>query len=286
MFRGTSEPMLVACWRCGRSTATSSARARLRRSCWAWRGVDPPRGVAASSLYGAWLWFVREPTAAGAGRARAGLDPGASGSCRRGSAPGTRSWPRSTPRTTTAISASTRSSRCCGAARTCRSLPVLVLASGGRGDRLVRADRASWLVGSRWRRALWSGGCSWSAMTLDGYPGLERFYLPAAGLTCVLAGVGIVRHRLEHAAVARAPGRARSGWSRRSSRSDDPVHRRAVQRGARAGARSPPQAVTRLDQLSAAVAAVGGHDGVFPCKSSASRRSTTASRPRWRGSCT
>ena len=30
-------------------------------------------------------------------------------------------------------------------------------------------------------------------MTLDGYPGLERFYLPAAGMTCVLAGVGIVR---------------------------------------------------------------------------------------------
>ena len=29
-------------------------------------------------------------------------------------------------------------------------------------------------------------------MTLDGYPGLERFYLPAAGLTCVLAGVGVV----------------------------------------------------------------------------------------------
>ena len=32
-----------------------------------------------------------------------------------------------------------------------------------------------------------------SAMTLDGYPGLERFYLPAAALTCVLAGVGVVQ---------------------------------------------------------------------------------------------
>ena len=31
------------------------------------------------------------------------------------------------------------------------------------------------------------------AMTLDGYPGLERFYLPAAGLTCVLAGAAVVR---------------------------------------------------------------------------------------------
>jgi hypothetical protein len=31
------------------------------------------------------------------------------------------------------------------------------------------------------------------AMTLDGYPGLERFFLPAAALTCVLGGVGITR---------------------------------------------------------------------------------------------
>ena len=30
------------------------------------------------------------------------------------------------------------------------------------------------------------------AMTLDGYPGLERFYLPAAAVACVLAGVGVV----------------------------------------------------------------------------------------------
>ncbi len=28
-------------------------------------------------------------------------------------------------------------------------------------------------------------------MTLDGYPGLERFFLPAAALTCVLGGVGV-----------------------------------------------------------------------------------------------
>ena len=30
------------------------------------------------------------------------------------------------------------------------------------------------------------------AMTLDGYPGLERFYLPAAAVICVLAGAGVV----------------------------------------------------------------------------------------------
>ena len=50
-------------------------------------------------------------------------------------------------------------------------------------------------------------------MTLDGYPGLERFYLPAAGMTCVLAGVGIVR--LAHARRARGSGRP--GRDRRSA---------------------------------------------------------------------
>ena len=53
-------------------------------------------------------------------------------------------------------------------------------------------------------------------MTLDGYPGLERFYLPAAGVTCVLAGVGIVR--IAELAFARAPASWRSGWPRHSSR--------------------------------------------------------------------
>ena len=51
-------------------------------------------------------------------------------------------------------------------------------------------------------------------MTLDGYPGLERFYLPAAGLTCVLAGVGIVR--LAHARRARGCGRPGGDPGRRS----------------------------------------------------------------------
>ncbi len=105
-------------------------------------------------------------------------------------------------------------------------------------------------------------------MTLDGYPGLERFYLPAAGMTCVLAGVGIVRLAQLGASVA-------------------PVGRTAVAVGltavlvavtipwvggrvnqASAEEHTASQAVTRLNQMTAAVAAVGGHDGVFPCKSS------------------
>jgi hypothetical protein len=105
-------------------------------------------------------------------------------------------------------------------------------------------------------------------MTLDGYPGLERFYLPAAGMTCVLAGYGIVRLGL-------LGGRLVGGgstpvaigltavlvailvpftWSRIS--------------GAGSEEKIASQAVTRLDQMTSAVAAVGGHDGVFPCKTS------------------
>jgi hypothetical protein len=45
--------------------------------------------------------------------------------------------------------------------------------------------------------ALAAGALGWAAlvsvMTLAGYPGLERFFLPAAGVICVLAGVGTVR---------------------------------------------------------------------------------------------
>jgi hypothetical protein len=115
-------------------------------------------------------------------------------------------------------------------------------------------------------------------MTLDGYPGLERFYLPAAAVTCVLAGVGVVR--LAQLAAAWVGGRslpARRLGAREiaiaagvgvilvaaslpflTSRISD----------ARAEEPIASRAVTRLDQLSAAVAAVGGHDGVFPCHSS------------------
>ncbi len=102
-------------------------------------------------------------------------------------------------------------------------------------------------------------------MTLDGYPGLERFYLPAAGMTCVLAGVGIVRL----AELGRARGSVPIGivatavlvaitipW----------VGGRINQ--ASAEYQTASAAVTRLDQMTAAVAAVGGHAGVFPCKSS------------------
>jgi hypothetical protein len=103
-------------------------------------------------------------------------------------------------------------------------------------------------------------------MTLDGYPGLERFYLPAAALTCVLAGVGVVRVATlaapsrggSWAAVALAAGLVAVSIPFTTSRISS----------ARAQDSVANRAVTRLDQLSAAVAAVGGHDGVYPCHSS------------------
>lgn len=101
------------------------------------------------------------------------------------------------------------------------------------------------------------------AMTLDGYPGLERFFLPAAAATCVLAGVGIVRcaravslPALASVALAVAiVGAAVPFATSRASalRAQEPLAARAV---------------TRLDQLTAAVVAVGGGAAAYPCHSS------------------
>lgn len=103
-------------------------------------------------------------------------------------------------------------------------------------------------------------------ITLAGYPGLERFYLPAAALTCVLAGAGV-------ASVSRVAGDVVriswlpalvavgligvSAWL-------------SVGRVSALRAQEPlaAQAVRQLDQLSSAVAAVGGQAGVYPCDSS------------------
>jgi hypothetical protein len=108
-------------------------------------------------------------------------------------------------------------------------------------------------------------------MTLDGYPGLERFYLPAAGLTCVLAGAGLVELSRLAAGVV---GKAASGIRYAAVGVTVVVVALSVpfttSRIDQARAQRPiaSRAVTRLDQLSAAVAAVGGHAGVYPCRSS------------------
>lgn len=142
------------------------------------------------------------------------------------------------------------------------------------------------LVRERERLILWlaAGAAAWwvvvVGMTLDGYPGLERFYLPAAAVACVLAGVGVVRigalaGELATAGTFQAGARARAGAIRPVAVAVAlvaviltviAVHGRISY--TRAQEPLARHAVTRLDQLSAAVAAVGGHRGVYPCKSS------------------
>jgi hypothetical protein len=116
--------------------------------------------------------------------------------------------------------------------------------------------------------ALGGGALVWwivvVGMTLDGYPGLERFYLPAAGIACVLAGVGIVR-----VAQLVSGGRVAVAFAVIAAlvAVTIPFTGGRVNE-ARRQERIASQAVTRLDQMTAAVAAVGGHSRVFPCKTS------------------
>ncbi|MBV9194528.1 MAG: hypothetical protein JO168_10335 [Solirubrobacterales bacterium] len=103
------------------------------------------------------------------------------------------------------------------------------------------------------------------AMTLDGYPGLERFYLPAAAVTCVLAGAAVVW--LAQLGAVRFGGAVGVLTAVVLVAALVPFVSGRIST-ARDQERVAARAVTRLDQLSAAVATVGGHDGVYPCRSS------------------
>jgi hypothetical protein len=149
-----------------------------------------------------------------------------------------------------------------------QTVPVLVLALVGVGLAWVR-ERDRVVLGLAGCAAAW-----WVivvAMTLDGYPGLERFYLPAAGLACVLAGVAVARLAvLAAGALSGRGGLAIAGAGAVTvalvavtvALSTGRIDTARAQRGIAA------RAVTRLDSLSAAVSAVGGHRGVYPCHSS------------------
>lgn len=154
-------------------------------------------------------------------------------------------------------------------------LPVLILAAlavvltcGRERDRITLA--------------LTAGALAWIAvvvgMVIDGYPGLERFFLPASAVLCVLAGVGVARvAALAGARVARESRRAAGhAPAARMATLGVAVALVAVSiplsasRIDTARAQKPlaDRAVRVLDQLSAAVRAVGGHKEVFPCRSS------------------
>lgn len=104
--------------------------------------------------------------------------------------------------------------------------------------------------------------------TLDGYPGLERFFLPAAALTTVLGGVGL-------AELARLAG-GLAGSLRRPAVAGVAVILAAACvpfsttqiHVVRDDERFASQGVHLLDTLTQAIAAAGGKAHVLPCPSS------------------
>jgi hypothetical protein len=259
MFRGTSEPMLIACalWAIDRHLD--------RKYGWAFvlgvaLGLIRPEAWPLLIVYAGWLWF-RQP------RLRVLLVLGLFSLPFFWFVP---PWIGSGQPFLAASHAADYNGHLgrypfftvLGRGLDIQTIPVLVFGAV--------AVALAWFRQPRDRLTLWlgAGALVWwvivVGMTIDGYPGLERFYLPAAGVTCVLAGVGIVRvaelvsgGRAAVAAVVIAALVALT----------IPFTGGRVNE-ARRQERVASAAVTRLDQLSAAVAAVGGHARVYPCRSS------------------
>jgi hypothetical protein len=162
-------------------------------------------------------------------------------------------------------------------------LPALIMAVVAVVLSLVRAPRPLRLqtLEERDRLTLSLAGLAiawWVivvGMTLVGYPGLERFFLPAAAVICVLAGSGVARlAQLAAGYVAGAASRTRISPALAGGIVVVVVVAVSIPftttRISAARAQEPiaSRAVTRLDQLSEAVAAVGGHARVYPCHSS------------------
>ena len=178
MFRGTSEPMLSPP-RCGRSTAFIDGQARTGLR--ARRGhlaASAPRRGRCSSLYGAWLW-LEGAAAAVAGRRRPVLDPVR---CWFGPP-----WIGVRQPFLAAIHAKDYNGHLgkhpfLEVLRRGADLQMLPVLLAG-----VVASVITWFDSHRdWLMLRLAGAVvGWwvlvVGMTLDGYPGLERFYLPAAG---------------------------------------------------------------------------------------------------------
>jgi hypothetical protein len=110
--------------------------------------------------------------------------------------------------------------------------------------------------------------------TLKGYPGLERFFLPAASLICVLGGYGMVRlaqlaREIVSARMTTANAGAIAGVATfvvLAGASVPFITTRISE--ARAAFPQASLAVTTSNQMTKVAAAVGGRNGVFPCKTS------------------
>ena len=287
MFRGTSEPMLIACalwaidrhlerrygWAFVLGVATSLIRPEawpllIVYAAWLWFGHPRLRALLVVGLLSIpFFWFV--PPWVGSGQPFLAAQHAAEYNGALGKHP-----------LFTVL----------GRGLDVQTIPLLVFGAVAVALAWFRRPRDRVVL------ALGAGVFVWwvavVGMTLDGYPGLERFYLPAAGVTCVLAGVGMVRlaELASGAVVDRSAPSAVADRSAAGAVADRSAAGR-VRPGvgiavivalvaltipftggrvneARRQNTVASAAVTRLDQLSAAVAAVGGHHGVFPCKSS------------------
>ena len=141
-------------------------------------------------------------------------------------------------------------------------LPLLILGLAAVGFALYRRGRTT-RPGDRVILALAAGAGAWwvlvVGMTLDGYPGLERFFLPAAGVICVLGGAGVIelarllRTRAVQLGGAVALALLAGGLSYARidrARAQEPIAARAV---------------TRIDSLGPLIAALGGRHAMLPC---------------------
>ncbi len=106
------------------------------------------------------------------------------------------------------------------------------------------------------------------AMVIDGYPGLERFFYPAAAVFCVLAGIAVARiASLAGGRLASAPRAATVAVAAALLAVSVPPAGSRID-AARAARPAADEAVRVLDQLSEAVRAAGGRRAVLPCRSS------------------
>jgi hypothetical protein len=264
MFRGTSEPMLIATavWsidrllegKRGQAYVVLVAAALIRPEAWPFLGIyaiwlwrTEPRlrllivaGIAAVPFF----WFV--PPWVGSGQPFLAASHAKSYNGHLGKHPVFEGLRR---------------------AGDLQVLPILIAAAVG-------VALAWWRDRDRLTIVLLGGALAWivlvEAMVVAGYPGLERFFLPSAAIFCALGGVGVARV----AVLAGGAIRSRS-WSRvaivgvvgAALAASIPLSSSRIST-ARAQRPIAARAVTRLDQLSATVAALGGHNRVYPCRSS------------------
>jgi hypothetical protein len=108
-------------------------------------------------------------------------------------------------------------------------------------------------------------------MTLDGYPGLQRFFLPAAALTCVLGGAGLARVAwLVGSLLKRTPSLAAAAAAVVVAAALAGSYHYASPRITFLRQQEPLAAVAvrRIDELGVAVRELGGKSRILPCGSS------------------